>query len=133
MKLLVESDKAALARYAHVARVSGSAACGRACPGTERTCTRRRGHGGPHVAHGFLGKVTAAWDSAAETGRKRDTGSAPTLRRRMALRTLRPKAGAVERLVGWIYRVLADPEQLLLLLFFVAFVGFALHWLTLIM
>ncbi len=141
MKLLLETDRTALSRYANVARASKGDRCGQGCPGTERTCSRRRGHGGPHVAHGFLGKVLAAWDSAAEDRRRMAAGDDPAsalaraaaVKRRLARRTLRPKAGLAERMAGWVLRVLADPEQLLLLIFFLAFVGFAVHWLTLLM
>jgi len=50
-------------RFAHIPTAPrGSARCGAECPGAGDRCSRLRGHPGPHVAHGRLGRVDAAWE-----------------------------------------------------------------------
>jgi len=68
MKLTLEENPETIKRYGHLrpAPPWGSVRCSAKCPGTTRTCTREKGHRGPHAAHGSFRKVLAVWDSSAE-------------------------------------------------------------------
>lgn len=140
MLLTIEEHPEAIRRYAHVARAGGwgSSVCGSGLEGTARTCTRPRGHSGPHVAHGSWRKVLAVWDGAGggaaprvspRSGRPAPSGRAP--RRPVGLPS-RPR-GLVQLLRDALTRALSSAEEIAFLVFFLAFVGFALHWLWLIL
>jgi hypothetical protein len=64
MRLTIEDNREAIKRYRHIrpAAHGGSMPCSAQCPGSPRTCTLRRGHSGPHVAHGVFKRVVAVWD-----------------------------------------------------------------------
>jgi len=65
MRLTAEDNPERLKRYSHVkpAPRSDGVPCSAQCPGSTRTCTLKRGHAGPHVAHqGLFRKVVAVWD-----------------------------------------------------------------------
>jgi hypothetical protein len=143
MRLTVEEHREALKRYRHIKPAPGGkgAACSVRCPGTARTCTRRKGHGGPHVAHGFLRKVVAAWDSdpAAQATRS-PVRREQEARARNGLRTgrpaglrTRPPTGLLEALRKRLVRLISSVEELALLVLFLAFVGFAVHWFLLLL
>jgi hypothetical protein len=62
--LIREKNPTEIQEYSHIkpAPIFGPIRCFEKCQGTARTCTLEKGHGGPHVAHGFLKKVMAVWD-----------------------------------------------------------------------
>lgn len=127
MKLTVENDRESLRRYAHIAPARGRK-CGEPFPGKPRSCTLAPGHSGPHVAHGSFRRVLAAWDSGGVAQ------SSPEARRNRAeARTqgglpTRRSAGILLRLGRGALRILSSPEELFLLILFVAFTGFAIDW-----
>lgn len=136
--------------------------CARRCPGTEDTCTLQKGHRGPHVAHGSFGKVLAVWDPgavagpaegarrevaprqvASRQGARRDVADPRHVARRrpspgarggrpLGLRTGSP-VGLVEAFRRRIACALGSLEDIVFLVFFLAFVGFAVHWFLLIL
>ena len=139
MRLTVEEHPEAIKRYAHVKRGRGAKTrpCADPCPGTKRSCTLETGHRGPHVAHGSFGRVTAVWDSGRprpETSRSPARGGSrpkQSPKRPIGLRSERP-TGIIERLRDGI-RTIGSLEEIVFFVFFLAFVGFAIHWLLLIM
>lgn len=72
------------------------------------------------MAHGFFGKVLAVWDSGATVPATRRRAGPPDRRR--------PRLSIRHRLSA----LAASPQDLIFLLLFLAFVGFAVHWLLLI-
>jgi hypothetical protein len=68
MRLTMEKNREAIRRFRHIrpAPFWTSARCAQKCPGTQRTCTREKGHRGPHVAHQRFRRVVAVWDAEAE-------------------------------------------------------------------
>jgi hypothetical protein len=139
MRLTVEENREAIKRYRHIERARGGKArvCSTRCPGSVRNCTRTKGHGGPHVAHGLFNRVVAAWDPT--TGAR---GSGQVVRRTfedrvgsglrnrkgrpIGLRTRGP-AGVLETLRGWVAHALSHVEELALILLFLVFVRFAIE------
>lgn len=131
------------ARYAHIRPAPfWRKRCGRAAPGSSRTCTRAPGHRGPHVAHSLLRRVVAVWeaqDSRANppAGRKRRGGKPVGLpskgsRRPVGLRSkgstsLTGRMGVLAKFVD------EHVEEIALAVFFVAFVWFAIDWLMIIL
>ena len=79
MKLTVEEHPDRIKRYSHMkpAPAWGGRRCGGVFPGTARLCTLAKGHRGPHVHHGALGRVKAVWD-AAGTALQHDTPARST-------------------------------------------------------
>lgn len=134
MKLTIEKDSETIKRYAHIkpARGLGARPCRQQCPGTTRSCTLLRGHRGPHVAHGRLRRVVAVWDGGdAATATATVTRSAKS-RARNVLRTRKP-GGALQSLWKMAVRAAGSLEEIALLIFFLAFVWFAIDWMLLIM
>ena len=142
MKLTIEDNRVAIKRYGHIKAARGFRArlCANRCPGTTRTCSRVRGHSGPHVAHGLFQKVVAVWDSgpggpyAGEPARRlveaRGTSGVRD-QRPVGMRVRRPH-GLVKTL--WTrLREMSSLEEAVFFLFFLAFVGFAVHWFWLIL
>lgn len=80
------------------------------------------------MAHGSFGRVVAVWDEGtlAQVSREslrnradaREQGGLPTRRSEGFLAGLRARA----------LRVLSSPEELFLLILFIAFTGFAIDW-----
>ena len=141
MRLTAEEHPEAIKRYAHVrpARSWRARPCGSRCDGTPLSCTRERGHRGPHVAHGRFRRVVAVWDATASTAvpEQPRRSPAPTPARQ---RGTRPPVGLPDRSGGWLRalrsrlsRALSSAEEIVFLIFFLAFVGFAVQWLLLIM
>jgi hypothetical protein len=143
MRLTVEDHREAIKRYSHVRPARGSKAglCSTLCPGTRRTCTLGKGHRGPHVAHGLFKRVVAVWES--ETGArvsKESIKRAARAKSRSGVRTGRPIGLRTGRPVGilgalWerVLGTIGSVEQIAFLVFFLAFVGFAIHWFLLIL
>lgn len=141
MRLTVEENRQAIKRYGHIkpARGKGAALCAAKCPGTTRRCTLSRDHRGPHVAHGWFKRVVAVWDSGAKdrstTGLERATSGTAARRdarskRPIGLRVGRP-AGVLEPLKRRLLDIVSSVEQLVFVILFIAFVGFAIHWIVL--
>ena len=140
MKLTREKNREALRRFAHLDRAGWrETRCDRRLPGSDRACTRAKGHRGPHASHGLFSRLHAVWGrgsgdagSPAEIrGRARSGGGGAGHRRPVGLRSRDP-GGALDRLkagLGWIGD---HAEEILLLAFFAAFVWFALDWLMII-
>ncbi len=129
MRLTARDNPETIKRYAHVrpARIWEGRKCGVKCPGIVRTCTRKRGHRGPHVAHGFLGKVEAAWDSgpAASPARAGGVGSLTAGdRARHRLRKRKP-LGMLETLAVRVRSVVSSPEDVAFIALFIIMVWFA--------
>lgn len=137
MRLTVEEHREAIKRYRHIKRASGRRAtlCSTRYPGGERTCTRVKGHSGPHVAHTFLRRVVAVWDSgpgarASGPTMRRDTQptarSGLPLRRPVGLRTRSP-VGVLEGLRGLFVRAVSSVEEISFILLFLVFVVLAIE------
>lgn len=135
MRLIIEEDPEKLQRYAHVrpAQVPAARRCGAALSGTTRRCSLERGHSGPHVAHGRLRRVVAAWDSSAVAEASGEALANRARARRHGGLPSRRSAGFLETLWERALRVLSSPEELFLLVLFVAFTVFAVNWLLLIL
>jgi hypothetical protein len=126
MKLNIEEDRETIKRYKHIRPAPwGSVTCSARCPGTLRTCTLKRGHSGPHVAHGTLKKVVAVWDKDAKSeGEAKGAVSALT-------RTPGRSRGFFGALITLRNRVIPKPHAVeagLFLIFALAMVGFAIDW-----
>lgn len=141
MRLTVEDNPETVRRYAHIKPSRGprTRLCSARCPGTKHNCTRAKDHRPPHVAHGLLGKVLAVWDSGSATARRPtvDPPAKPTAGRRTGYRTpsspgLDSEVRIFEALRERLSRVISSPDELLFIILFVAFVGFVIHWFTLI-
>jgi hypothetical protein len=142
MRLTVENDRETIKRYGHI-KPAGvlTQKCSRTCPGTARSCTREKGHRGPHVAHGSFKRILAVWESgSAATGRAGESAeSGLQLRNPGRLRHRKNPEMETWRPLQWLKAVgerlmsmVSSPEDLIFLVFFLAFVGFAIHWLILI-
>lgn len=142
MRLTVEDHGKAIKRYSHVKPARGSKArlCSALCAGTRRTCTLEKGHRGPHVAHGLFKRVVAVWES--ETGARISKEPVrPPARAKprggvrpgkpIGLRAQKP-VGMLEALWERVVGTIGSVEQIAFLIFFLAFVGFAIHWLLLL-
>jgi hypothetical protein len=143
VRLTLEEHREAIKRYRHLkpARVWRVSLCATRCPGVERSCTLEVGHRGPHVANGFFRKVLAVWESGGEVStpmgspkgesrgaRPRGVGPGGPI-------GLRPRApvGTLEALRDRLVRMVSSADQIAFLIFFLAFVGFAVHWFLLIL
>ena len=132
MRLTIEDNREALKRYGHIkpAPAWGATPCSARCPGTVRNCTLRRGHAGPHVAHGSFRRVVAVWDKGMTAGEGKP------------IRRGAPFARPVSRAVGIAVtlRALRDRflqrvpsmEEILFLILGLSMAGFAIHWMLLI-
>lgn len=128
MKLTIEKNREAIKRFRHVRPVRGAVPCSERCPGTSRTCTLEKGHGGLHVAHGTFRRVVAVWDEGAESAR-------PTPRRRRLGTSrspipLRPSgtSSALGNLVRRLVERAPGVEEVVLLILALSMVGFAIDW-----
>ena len=130
MKLTIEDNPEAIKRYRHIrpAPRAGTIPCSVGCPGTTRTCTQKRGHGGPHIAHGRFKRVEAVWDRGAQI-------SSPRLPMKKVTKTLKERErGGSGFLAGlrsaWKAIVPKEHfiEEALLILFALGMVWFAIDW-----
>ncbi|RMH18460.1 MAG: hypothetical protein D6701_06290 [Gemmatimonadetes bacterium] len=148
MRLTVEEHSEAVRRYAHVGRARGlgARACGAPLPATGRRCSRDRGHGGPHVAHGRFGRVLAVWDRSAVTRTPDRIATSEELRasRRPTRRKKAParptsaasssrEAGLARRVGAWVRAHVSSFEEALFLVMFLAFAVFAVQWALLLL
>jgi hypothetical protein len=141
MLLTAEEHPEAIKRYAHVARAGGwgGSECGSRLDGTARSCTRQRGHSGPHVSHGGWRKILAVWDESSNRRASRPASrklAEAVARKRPARKPLglpeRPRA-LLQILRDWVARAVDSAEEITFIVFFLAFVGFSLYWLWLIL
>lgn len=142
MRLTTEEHPEAVKRYAHMAPARGwrARSCAMRLAGSSRVCSREPGHRGLHVAHGLFTKVVAVWDAdtgarASEGVPRRSEGPGPPreLRKRTPLGLRTRPAGILELLRECLVRVVASAEELVFLVLFFAFVGFAVYWFRLIL
>ena len=129
MRLTIEDNPERIKRYSHVKPASSKdgVPCSAQCPGSTRTCTLKRSHAGPHVAHqGLFRKVVAVWDK----GLKLQDVDQAAIQRVVAQN--RPASGR------WavVWRTIRDHlvpkpqtvETVLFLLLALSMVGFAIDW-----
>ena len=139
--MTAEEQPQAIKRYAHVPRAGGwnPTPCGSRLEGTARLCTRERGHSGPHVAHGAFRRILAVWDAAGGSAASRRLRGAhpehpaPKRPRRRPVGLPSRAGDSASALRTWLSRTLASAEEIAFLVFFLAFVGFAIYWLSLIL
>ncbi len=115
-----------IGRFAHIPRApKGRARCGAECPGTGDLCSRGRAHPGPHVAHGRLGRVRAAWDSTSEGAPLSRSPIDPGYRGPRV-----PKdSERTSPVATWLRdRFLASFPETVMLIFFIAFICFSIVW-----
>lgn len=151
MKLTREQQPEALKRFRHLEPARwGAERCGRRLGRSKRTCTLRKGHRGPHAAHGLFGRLQAVWEGGgasagaaagarmSEGGRtSKGAGGSPERGRRVGPRRpvgvrRREEGGALAGLKAVGAWIGDHAEEILLLTFFVAFVWFAVDWLMII-
>jgi len=127
MRLTVEENPETIKRYGHLKPAPrwGSVRCSVRCSGTSRDCTLEKGHRGPHAAHGAFNRVVAVWDAGSPV--RKSEGVALDLAERNAFRE-----GGVVGVWKAVRNVVPDMETGIYLTFFVAFVGFVIYWLLLI-
>lgn len=129
MRLTIEDNPERLKRYSHVKPASrkDGVPCSAQCPGSTRTCTLKRGHAGPHVAHkGVIKKVVAVWDK----GLKLQDVDEVAIQRMVA--QAKPASGRWRSLWKTIRgKHLPTPqtvEAVIFLLLALSMVGFAIDW-----
>ena len=131
MRVLRSKDPERVARFGHIAKAGrGRARCGVACPGAPFQCSRARGHSGPHVAHGWLRRIDAAWDGPP-AGRPATTSPIDRGYRGPPVRndTSSDDPSLLARIVrGAIDRYFASFPETIMLIFFVAFIFFSIVW-----
>lgn len=133
MRLTVEEHRESLKRFGHVKSARrGAPACSVRCPGSTRCCTRERGHSGPHITRGFLNRLLAAWDSGAaaepSTQGKQDMRPSHAVHRpkkRPIGLPLRRPLGVLGTIRTFLAHATGSMEEIVWLLFALAFVGFA--------
>ena len=143
MKFTVEENREAIKRYRHIKPGNGrkTRLCSTTCPGTARTCSRTKGHRGPHVAFGFWRNVVAVWDSgtgaqaSAESLSRISTskeGRVQRTERPVGLRTKTP-VGLLESVKDFILGAFSSVEEIAFIILFIAFLKFSFDWIMLIM
>lgn len=134
MKLTARNDSQRIKRYSHIKPARGWRVdvCGTSCPGTGHTCTREKSHRGPHVSHGWFGRVVAVWD--ADTAVRASTDRMRTALRASSRRELRktPPAGTLSSLLSRVGRLVGSVDQVVFLILLLAFIGFAIQWFLLV-
>ena len=120
----VEERDEKLERYRHIEAMPiwSRGRCGHRAPGLLRTCTRRRGHGGPHVAHTVFGRVVAVWEADTRALTERAKKNAPPARRRAIRLRERSFLDAVKN------HLPSSLEEVFLLVLFVGMVVFVIDW-----
>ena len=130
MKLTIEDSPERLKRFSHIkpAPKRRSVLCAVKCPGTLHTCTRERGHSGPHVAHGRFKRVVAAWESGVDLTKLDGRARRPVHPPARA-----PEQGGQARAVWmsfrkWAIRRWERLDELLLFILAMSMAGFAIDW-----
>lgn len=127
MRLTLEKDRERIKRFSHIRAASGwgVARCSVSCPGTSRVCTLKRGHSGPHVAHGWFGRVVAVWDESV--GERKPAVRPKRLARKKAIKEPRTAGGFMGLVRAFRKRFLGRPElveQVIFLVLALSMVGF---------
>ena len=131
MKLTIEEHPETIKRYRHIkpapSRKGGR--CATRLSGTSRACTLSPGHSGPHVAHGAFNRVVAVWDAGA-TARKSE---GDTHRVGSVVPRRPPREGGIVRAMKDFGRRVTRytehfMEEIFLLVFVLAMVGFVIDW-----
>jgi len=129
MKLTITDNRERIKRYGHVKPAPrGSVRCLAKCPGTLHTCTLKRGHAGPHVAHGRFKKVVAVWEGRIDVPKlQKRAGRTAGARTRKGLRGggLVP---ALKAFWGRLARRTPSLEEVFLLVLALSMAGFAIDW-----
>ncbi len=93
------------------------------------------------MAHGFLRRVVAVWDSGAAgrwpSGRLDAGPGSRAVEPRRGRKTTpvglpEKPSGSLKPIVSRLFDMVSSVEQLVFLVLFLAFVGFAIHWVILI-
>jgi hypothetical protein len=133
MRLTVEENPETIKRYAHVRPAPAWAGprCALTCPGTSRGCTLKKGHTGPHVAHGAFKRVVAVWGGGAKIRKSREKIQRPE-GHRVPGDSWNAGPLNVLHLMRWVgYRLLRKApsvEEAFLLVLALAMAGFAIDW-----
>lgn len=135
MRLTAENDPESIQRYAHLRRARGLGVqrCHVPCHGLDRQCTLEAGHRGPHVAHDWRGRVRAVWDGgrAVAGGGGTGRGSTPAAPREARPGRSDPQTdapSALALLARGLGRRFSSVEDVVMLILFLAFLGFAVDW-----
>lgn len=135
MRLTRKENPETIKRYDHIKPARGwkMKVCAVSCPGTAHRCTLASGHRGPHVAHGSFKKVVAVWEpnGVSQTSPKA-VRRVPEARATSRLRSRSP-VGIVEAVWGRVVRAISSFPEIAFLILFLAFLGFAVNWLLLMM
>jgi hypothetical protein len=129
LKLTIEENPEAIKRYRHIkpAPRGGTVTCSVGCPGTTRTCTLKRGHAGPHVAHGSFKKVMAVWDRGAQI-----SSTVPLEKRAVTFAEKKRQENRFLAAFDLVRKQIAKKEHHIeegfLILFGLAMVWFAIEW-----
>lgn len=135
MRLTIEEHPQAVKRYGHIrpARAASTNACGAACPGEiGRTCTRPKGHRGPHVAHGWFRRILAVWDTSSwpRTREAPTSGPEAPARRGVPKRPVglpwSSARGSPEAVRDLVVRTLSSWDQIAFIVLFIIMVKFAI-------
>ncbi len=140
MRLTVEEHPQAIKRYGHVSPARPwKALCAERLPEGTRLCSREAAHRGPHVSHGRFRKVVAVWDAQAVAQAPAKAARAGAVRRDRPPREspIGLPESAPDAPLRWLWKrassVVGSAEELTFLIFFVAFVGFAIYWFLLLL
>ena len=133
MKLTIEENRERIKRYSHIKPASrwGSVLCSAYCPGTSRSCTLKRGHAGPHVAHGAFRRVVAVWDKGIRPNPLRGVakrGGAPQRKGTGAGTGGRGFITALDALRRRFLQREHSIEEVVFLVLAVGMAGFAIDW-----
>ena len=136
MRLTAKDHPEAIKRYGDIPRSRGWTAteCATRWPGTSHVCTREKGHRGPHAAHGWFRRVLAVWEADAREKSPGGPARVPaevrsrkgSLARRPIGLPSRSPVGLIEGLRSFLKRGASSLEEIAFLIFFLAFVGFAI-------
>ena len=130
MKLTIEDNPETIKRYSHIrpAFVLGSIRCSAWCPGTSRNCTLKKGHKGPHVAHGLFRNVVAVWDEKSKFRRFELSETREVAEVRAGDGRARRLLPILASLRGRIVRRTPSIEEVVFLVFALGMVWFAIDW-----
>jgi len=129
MKLTIENNRERIKRYGHIkpAPSWGSVRCLAQCQGPVRSCTREKGHPGPHVSHGRFNRVLAVWEERSKTHslqKRPEKAVDPATRKGLQGRGF---FAGVKTFFGHFIRR-APIEEVFLLILALSMAGFAVDW-----
>jgi hypothetical protein len=136
LRLTVEDNPEAVKRYRHIkpASVLRKRPCATVWRDQRHTCTREKGHRGPHVAHSLFRQVVAVWESVGArevvgeaVGRKSQARTRNDLRGRPVGLRGKSSGSVLKILVGLVRRAISSPDEIAFVLLFAVFVWFAIE------